>query len=530
MSHDELVRDLGTVARSGSRAFLEQLKARGEGKDLSLIGQFGVGFYSAYLVADRVEVVSRAAGQEEAWRWRSDGKDTFFVDSDTRPTHGTSIVLFLRDDQKEFLDDWRLKDLVRRYSDYVSHPIRIGDETVNRASALWQRPKAEITDVQYRDLYKHLTHAAVDPVGWTHFRIEGSQEFVGLVFVPGEAPFDLDLDQGRRRKGLRLFVRRVFIMEDCEELLPPWLRFVRGVVDSDDLPLNVSRELLQDSAAVRAIKKQVTKKTLDLLESIAADRPADYAKVWDAFGVILKEGLATDLEHRDRLARLARFRSSHGEGTTSLAEYVARMKPDQPAIYYVLGETLTAASTSPHLEALRQRGYEVLFMTDAVDEWATEALREYEKKPLVSAMRADLKLDGTEEQKKARDEQGKALAPVLERMKKTLGDRVADVQPSDRLVDSPCCLVRGEHGPHAFVERLLRERGHTVPRGRRVLEVNGGHPLVQRLERLVADQPDSPRIDPLIDVLYGQALLTEGSALEDPNQFSQNLTRLLADL
>lgn len=537
MTHDELVRDLGTVARSGSRAFLDALKARGEGKDLALIGQFGVGFYSAYLVADRVEVVSRAAGQADAWRWRSDGKDAFFVEPDTRETRGTSIVLYLKEDQKEFLDDWRLKDLIRRYSDYVSHPIKVfargpspasvvDGETVNKASALWQRPKAEITDEQYKEFYRHLTHATDDPVGWTHFRVEGTQEFVGLLFLPREAPFDLDM--GAKHRGVRLFVRRVFILDDCEELLPQWLRFMRGVVDSNDLPLNVSRELLQDSAAVRSIKKQLTKKSLDLLESTAKERPDDYKAVWQAFGPILKEGLATDYEYKDRIAGLARYRTSHGDEPTSLADYVARMKPEQPAIYYVLGESLKAASTSPHLEALKKRGYEVLVMTDPVDEWATESLREYEKKPLVSAMRADLKLDETPEEKKEREEQGKALAPMLERMTKALEDRVTEVKLSDRLTDSPCCLVRGEHATHAFVERLLRERGREVPQAKRILEVNGGHPLVKHLERLVETDPASPQIDALIDVLYGQALITEGSPLDDPNRFAQNLTRLLS--
>ncbi len=525
MTHEELVRDLGTVARSGSKAFLEHLKARGEGKDLSLIGQFGVGFYSAYLVADRVDVVSRAAGSAEAWHWRSDGKETFFVESDTRATHGTSITLHLKQDQREFLEDWRLKELVRRYSDYVSHPIRVGDETVNTASALWQRPKSEITDEQYRDFYKHLTHAADEPVGWTHFRVEGKQEFVGLLFLPREAPFDLEL--GSKHRGVRLFVRRVFILDDSEELLPPWLRFMRGVVDSNDLPLNVSRELLQDSDAVRAIKKQLTKKSLDLLESIAHERPDDYAKVWAAFGAILKEGVASDFEYKERLAGLLRYRTTHGDAPTSLREYVARMPVEQHAIYYVLGESLQSASTSPHLEALKKRGFEVLVMTDPVDEWATESLREFDKKPLVSAMRADLKLDETEDQKKEREEQTKTLAPLLARMKAFLGERVSDIKLSDRLTDSPSCLVRGEHGPHAFVERLMRERGHAVRKTQRILEVNGAHPLVKRLEKLVESSPSSPEVDALIDVLYGQALITEGSPLDDPNLFAQNLTRLL---
>jgi molecular chaperone HtpG len=418
-----------------------------------------------------------------------------------------------------------LTELVRRYSDYIGHPIKVGGETVNKASALWQRPKSEITDEGYKELYKHLTHAVDEPVGWTHFKIEGTQSFVGLVFLPARAPFDLD---ATRRRGIRLFVRRVFIMEDCEELLPPWLRFVRGVVDSDDLPLNVSRELLQDSAAARLIKTQVTRKTLDLLEEIAKERPADYARVWESFGAILKEGLATDATHKDRLARLARFRSSHDEDLTSLADYVARMKPEQPAIYYVLADSLKAAATSPHLEAFRDRGYEVLFLTDPVDEWATESLREFEKKPLVSAMRGDLNLAQTAEAKKEQEEQGKALAPLLERYKSVLGDRVKTVRLSERLTDSPCCLVVDEHAHHAFVERLLRERGHQVPRAPRALELNAKHPLVKHLQALLEADAASPRATALIEVLYGQALLTEGSPLEDPNAFAQNLTHLLS--
>lgn len=525
MTRDELVRDLGTVARSGSKALLEQLRAKGEGKDLSLIGQFGVGFYSAYLVADRVDVVSRAAGQEQAWRWRSDGKDTFYVDTDSRPTRGTSVILHLKADQREFLEDYRLKDLVRRYSDYVSHPIKIGGETVNTASALWQRPRSEVTDEQYKDFYKHLTHAADEPLAWTHFRVEGVQEFVGLLFIPRQAPFDLDL--GVKRRGVRLFVQRVFIMDDCEEVLPTWLRFLRGVVDSNDLPLNVSRETLQESATVRAIRKQLVKKALELLESIARERPEDYAKLWAAYGHVLKEGLTSDYEYKERLAGLARYRSTHGEGWTGLADYVARMKPEQPAIYYVLGESAAVAGSSPHLEALRKRGYEVLVMTDPIDEWATESLREFEKKPLVSAMRAELKIDVTEEERKERQEQGKAIAPLLERMKKALESRVSDVKLSERLDESPCCLVRGEHAPHAFIERLLRERGRTVPAHERILEVNGAHPLVEQLEQLVEKDASSPRIEALIEVLWGQALLTEGSPLDDPNRFSRNLTRLL---
>ncbi|HSP80762.1 MAG TPA: molecular chaperone HtpG, partial [Myxococcaceae bacterium] len=352
MTHDELVKNLGTIAHSGSREFLELVQQRGQ-KDVNLIGQFGVGFYSAYLVADRVEVVSRAAGKDgQAWRWSSDAKGSFTVEPAERATRGTSITLHLKEDQKEFLDGWRLRSLVTQYSDYVSHPIKLevekstgeGEEkkteksleVVNKASALWQRAKSEITDEQYQEFYKHLSHDWEPPLAWTHFRTEGNQVFTGLLFVPKHPPFDLN---SPTQRGVRLFVKRVLIMDSCEELLPQWLRFVRGVVDSDDLPLNVSREMLQDSAVVQAIRKHVTKKTLDLLEKLAKDKPEDYRKFWEGFGTVLKEGLAVEAEHREKLGNLLRYESTREEGLTSLAEYVGRMKEGQEAIYYVFGET-----------------------------------------------------------------------------------------------------------------------------------------------------------------------------------------------
>ncbi len=542
MSKEELVRDLGTVARSGSKAFLEQLAARGQ-KDASLIGQFGVGFYSAYLVADRVEVVSRAAGAKEAWRWASDAKATFTIEPAERRARGTSVTLHLRDDQKEFLEEWRLRGLVTRYSDYVSHPIRLlvtkteghgadakkttSLEQVNRASALWQRPKSEITDEQYDELYMHLSHDTEAPLARTHFKVEGTQEFAALLFVPRSPPFELRLSQ--KARGIRLFVKRVLIMEECEELLPEWLRFVRGVVDSDDLPLNVSREILQDSQAARTIKKQLVKATLDVLDGLAADKPDDYKTFWQSFGVLLKEGLAIDFEHRERLAKLMRYESSRGEELTSLADYVSRMPEGQEAIYYVLGESTKAIESSPHLEELRRRGYEVLFMTDAVDEWAAEGLREFSGKKILSAMRADLKLNETADQKKEKEEKSVQLRPLLDKMKSVLSSSVEDVRVSDRLTDSPCCLVLSGGGPHAFVDRLLRERGKDVPRAKRVLEVNAAHPVILALASLVEKDPSAERIHDWIEVLHDQALLTEGSALEDPNRFAKRVTALMTE-
>ena len=548
MSHDELVKNLGTIAHSGSREFLQMLTQRGQ-KDVSLIGQFGVGFYSAYLVADRVEVVSRAAGKDQqAWRWTSEAKGTFTVEPAERTSRGTSVTLHLKEDQKEFLDEWRLRSLITQYSDYVGHPIKLqvkkttdvidantGEktattdfETVNKASALWQRPKSELSDEQYQEFYKHLTHDFEPPLTWTHFKTDGHQQFTGLIFVPKRRPFDMDSQQ--KRRGVRLFVKRVFIMDDCEELLPPWLRFVRGVVDSDDLPLNVSRELLQDSAVVRSIHKHVVKKTLDQLEKLAKDKPEDYLAFWKNFGAILKEGLAADSEQREKLGALVRYESSRDEGLTSLSDYVSRMKEGQQAIYYVFGESRKALEGSPHLESLRKRGYEVLFLTDPVDEWAAQGLREFNGKPLVSALQADLKLQETDEEKREKEQHAQGLKGLTERIKEVLKESVREVRVSDRMTDSPVCLVLPEGGSPAFLERLLREHGKGAPRAKRILEVNPTHPVIEHLRKLHEQDAGSAQVGEWIELLHDQALLTEGSTLEDPNRFAKRMTGLLTQL
>jgi molecular chaperone HtpG len=548
MTHDELVKNLGTIAHSGSREFLEMLRQRGQ-KDANLIGQFGVGFYSAYLVADRVEVVSRAAGKDpQAWKWTSEAKGSFTVEPAERTSRGTAVTLHLKEDQKEFLDEWRLRQLITQYSDYVGHPIQLrvkkttdvidaktGEkttttafETINKASALWQRPKSEITDEQYQEFYKHLTHDYEAPLAWTHFKTDGNQQFTGLIFLPKNRPFDLDSNQ--RRRGVRLFVKRVFIMDDAEELLPPWLRFARGVVDSDDLPLNVSRELLQDSAVVRSIRKHVVKKTLDLLEKLSKDKPEDYTAFWKNFGAILKEGLAADSEHREKLGALVRYESSREEGLTSLADYVSRMKEGQQAIYYVFGESRKALEGSPHLETLRKRGYEVLYLTDPVDEWAAQGLREFNGKPLVSALQADLKLQETAEEKREKEQRAESIKSLTERIKEVLKDAVREVRVSDRLTDSPVCLVLPEGGSPAFLERLLREHGRSMPRAKRILEVNPAHPVIEHLNKLHARDAQSAQVAEWIELLHDQALLTEGSPLEDPNRFAKRMTALLTQV
>ncbi len=535
MTQQELVDNLGTIARSGSRAFLEQLQAA-DRKDLNVIGQFGVGFYSAYLVADRVEVTSRAAGSAEAFRWSSDAKDSFTITPTERADRGTSVTLFLKEDQKHFLDDYEIRDLVRRYSDYVSHPIMLrasGEEDaakkgefeiINKASALWQRSPSEVTKEQYEEFYRHLTHDLEAPLAYSHFRVEGNFLFAGILFIPKKAPFDLFNGQGKR--GIRLFVKRVFIMEDCEDVLPAWLRFVRGVIDSDDLPLNVSRELLQDSVITRTIRKQVIKRTLDRLDEVATSEPEAYKAFWSEFGVVVKEGLAVDAEYRDRVAELCRFATTHESGQTSLADYVSRMPEGQPAIYYAIGDSPAAVAGSPHLEGLRKRGYEVLLLSDPVDEWAIEALPRYKEKSLTSAMRADLKIDD----KKEENEQAKGIvAPLVDRMKAFLKGKVVDVRTSDRLTDSPVCLVIPAGSHHAPMEQMLRAAGRDVGPSRRILEVNPSHPLVKSLQALNEREPGSERLGEYVETLYDQAVLMEGGRLDDPNRFARRLTSLLQE-
>lgn len=538
MTHDELIKSLGTIAHSGTKKFLEAIQQGGQKPDVNFIGQFGVGFYSAYLVANRVEVTTRAAGSTDGWRWTSDAQDEFTVTAEESLPRGTSVVLHLKDETKEYADRWRLKELVTKYSDFVSYPILLPKErdekdegakefeAVNQASALWQRPKGEIDDDQYKTFYKHLTREEDAPLAWTHFRVEGSQEFTGLIYIPSKPPFDFD-NPGERRRGVRLFVKRVFIMDDCEALVPEWLRFVRGVIDSDDLPLNVSREILQDSSIVRAIRKQLVKKTLDLLDELAKDRADDYKAFWTSYGRVLKEALHREWEHRDRVAKLVRFESSHGDGLTSLADYVSRMKEAQEAIYYVLADSRRAAAESPHLEVLRKREYEVLYLTDVIDQWAAEGLREFDGKKLVSAQKAELKVPEDEEKKTEREAQKGALKGLFERALSVLGDKVRDVRASDRLTDSPVCLVVPDGGINPSLERILKAHGREVPQVKRILEVNPSHPLIEALRALADKDPSSERVRDSIEMLYEQALLTEGTSIEDPQRFARRLTALM---
>ena len=535
MSREELVEHLGTIAKSGTRELAQKLAEAKESGDLSLIGQFGVGFYSAYLVADRVEVVSRKAGTGEAHRWTSAAKGTFTVEPAERETHGTSVVLHLAEAHREYLDPVRLRGLVERYSDYLSWPVELrttkkqGDdyveafEKINQSSALWQRPRAQIEDDKARELYRHLTSDFDEPLAWRHFRVEGTQLFSGMLFVPSHAPWTMW--QPEAKHGVRLYVKRVFIMDDAAELLPSWLRFVRGVVDSEDLPLNVSRELLQDSRVVTTIKKQLVKQTLDMLEELAKERPADYVKFWAAFGPVLKEGLHAEPSRAAELAPLLRFHSSEDDGLTSLAEAKARMKEGQPALYYVLGESLAQAQHSPHIEALRKKGYEVLYLIDPVDPFAIGALTEFEGTPLESA--SDAKPGEGDEA--ADEDRGAALGDLRSRFRTKLQDEVSEVRLSARLVDSPVCLVMPPGGLPPHFERLLRATQKDLPKQKRILELNPSHPVIENLRRLLAEGKAVERVDEWIALLYDQAKIAEGTALDDPAAFTRRVTALLKD-
>lgn len=541
MTREELTQNLGTVAHSGTQEFLQKLsESKDEGSaDVALIGQFGVGFYSAYLVADQVTVLSRAAGETNAHRWVSDGQKSFTIETAARAEQGTDIVLHLKAGQHEYLTEHRVRGLVKRYSDYVGHPVELrverttgeGDEQktetayeqINEASALWQKSPSDVTDEQYTEFYKHFTHDWEPPLAKRHFRLEGTHEFAGILFVPTKPPFDLYTPEGKH--GLRLYVKRVFIMDDCNDLLPPWLRFIRGVLDSEDLPLNVSREMLQDSGIVRTIKKQIVKKSLDMFEELS--RGDRYGEFWKAYGAVIKEGLHMGSGQQDRVAKLARYESSKGEGLVSLAEYVERMQEGQTSIYYVLGATREIVEHSPHLEALAKKGYEVLFMTDAVDQWAVEGLKEFDDKPLVSAMDADLDLDGGEDESDEAKESADDLDGLLARFRTVLQEQVSEVRVSKRLTDSAVCLVMPKGGMPPYIERLMRLQDDTLPTTKRILELNPDHALTANLRRIHEADADSAELAEWIELLHDQALLAEGSPIERPARFAKRLADLM---
>ena len=546
MTEEQLVRDLGTVARSGTRELAEKLKLatkKEEGKDgspiPSFIGQFGVGFYSGFLVADKIEVISRAAGSEQAFKWSSSGTDSFSVAPAERDEVGTSVVLHLKEECASYAEEHTLRNLVRTYSDFISYPIELlvkrdsekeGEkekfEAINQASALWMRSKKDITDAQYDELYRHVSHDWEAPLARTHFQVEGTQMFSGLLFIPKNPPFDLFSSETKH--GVRLYVRRVFIMDDCEELLPRWLRFVRGVIDSDDLPLNVSRELLQDSATVRTIKKQVIRRVLDLLLEVAENKPDDYSKFFRQFGAVLKEGLHFDPAHKDKLGKLVRYESTQTNSEApyvSLDEYVKRMPMAQPAIYYAVGPSRALLDKSPQLEALKKRGFEVLLMTDGVDQFALDGLSEWEGKPFANAVEADLDIkneDGEDPKAPEGD-----FAPLLMRAKEVLSEHVSEVRVSKRLTDSPVCLVIPKGGLPPHIERLIRAQRGELPNQKRILELNPTHPVVVRLQTDAVGDASTDKLKESIEMLYDQALLAEGSPLPDPSRFVARVAALM---
>jgi len=538
LTREEAVSNLGTIARSGTAEFFRSLSGDQQ-KDSQLIGQFGVGFYSAFIVSDRVEVVSRKAGvsAEAGVRWESSADGEFTVETVTRQERGTSVTLHLKADAKEFADGYRLRSLIRRYSDHIGFPVRMRKEgqasldyeVVNQAKALWTVPRADINDEEYKQFYQYIAHDFTDPLAWSHNKVEGKREYTSLLFVPSRAPFDLF--QREATRGLKLYVRRVFIMDDAEAFLPTYLRFIKGVIDSNDLPLNVSRELLQQDPEVDAIKSGLTRRVLDLLTKLAKDEPEKYATFWKEFGSVLKEGVAQDTANRDRLLPLLRFASTHTEGsepTTSLIQYVERMKPGQERIYYVIAESVAAARSSPYIEKLKERGLEVLLLAERVDEWVMGQLSTFQEKPFKDAARGDLELGGleSEEEKKQHDTEVKESGDLLKRIKDAVGDRVESVRASTRLKDSPAVLVLGEHDLGVNMRRIFAAAGQKVPDSKPALEVNVAHPIVKYLESIA----DAQQFAELANLVCDQAGLAEGGQLANPAEYVQRLNRLLVRL
>jgi molecular chaperone HtpG len=540
MSREEAVSNLGTIARSGTKEFFTKLSGDQQ-KDAALIGQFGVGFYSGFIVADKITVETRRAGlpAAEAVRWESHGDGEFTIESIERSQRGTSITLHLREDQYELLSSWKLKQIIQKYSDHVGLPILMQketwdqeksemvkqdeDDTVNQASALWTRSKSEITDEQYKQFYQHLSHDHDEPLAWTHNRVEGRSEYTQLLYIPAHAPFDLwDRNQ---RGGLKLYVKRVFIMDDAEQLLPSYLRFTKGVVDSADLPLNVSREILQESRDVKAIRDGVSKRVLSMLEELAENEKDKYIGFWKEFGQVLKEGIGEDQPNKERIAKLARFASTHNdtaEQSVSLADYVSRMKPEQATIYYVTADSWAAAKSSPHLEVFRKKGVEVLLLSDRVDEWMISFLNEFDGKPLASVARGDLDLGAlNDEEKKVQEEIGETYKPLVEKMKEVLKDKAKDVRLTFRLTESPSCLVADEGDMSGYLQRMLKQAGQDAPAVQPILEVNPEHALVKQLT------VESAGFDDWCHLLFDQALLAEGGRLEDPASYVRRTNNLL---
>lgn len=546
MSREDVIANLGTIAKSGTAEFIKNLSGD-QKKDSKLIGQFGVGFYSAFIVADQVDVYTRKAGlsADEAVLWSSKGEGEFDIQTISKEERGTRIVLHLKADDLEFADGWRLRNVIKKYSDHIDLPIELPKEVydekeedkkdtiewevVNRASALWTRPRTEVTDEDYQEFYKHISHDFENPLAWSHNKVEGKLEYTSLLYIPSRAPFDLY--QRDMNRGLKLYVNRVFIMDQADEFLPLYLRFVKGIVDSNDLSLNVSREILQKDPVIDSMKSALTKRVLDMLEKLSKNEPEKYTTFWKAFGQVLKEGPAEDYANREKIAGLLRFASTHentNEQKVSLADYLSRAKADQDKIYYLTGESYEQIQNSPHLEIFRKKGIEVLLLTDRVDEWLMNYLPEFDGKKLADVARGDLdlgKLD-SEEDKQAQEKVAKEKGPLLEHIKKVLADQVSDVRISHRLTESPAILAIGEQDLGLQMRQILEASGQKLPESKPIFEINPQHPLVEKLDK----ETDDARFDDLTHVLFDQAALAAGNNLKDPASYVKRLNKLLIEL
>ena len=535
MSRDELIEHLGTIAKSGTAEFLQQMTGD-QKQDAQLIGQFGVGFYSAFIVADKVVVESRRAGlaTDQGVRWESDGKGEFTIEPIERAARGTCVTLHLKDDEKEFAEAFRIETLIRKYSDHIAFPVTLNDhakeaeeaKVVNAATALWTRSRSDISDDEYKEFYKHLSHDFADPLRWSHNKVEGKRQYTSLLYIPKSAPFDLWNREAPR--GLKLYVQRVFIMDDAEQFLPIYLRFVKGIVDSSDLPLNVSRELLQQSPDLQSMRTALTRRVLDMLDKIASGDPDDYAEFWAQFGQVLKEGAIEDHGNKDNLAKLLRFATTNSDSEKqdqSLSDYVARMKEGQDKIYYILSESYATAAASPHQEQLRERGIEILLLTDRIDPWLVDALTEFDGKSLQDVSRAKLELPDSKDEASV-NAMNDEHQPLLDKIKKALKDRVEAVSVSQRLVDSPACVVSSEEELSPQIRRMLEASGQAIPESKPILEINVSHPL---LERLSAESEEN-RFGDLSRIVLDHALLAEGSQLDDPAEYVKRMNKLLLEL
>jgi molecular chaperone HtpG len=543
MSRDEVIDNLGTIAKSGTAQFLQKLSGD-QKKDSQLIGQFGVGFYSAFIVADKVVVTTRRAGTaaNEAVRWECTGEAEFTVETVEKATRGMQVELHLKEDAIEFADGWRLRNIIKKYSDHIAIPVVmlkeqfeedkkdvIEDEVVNTATALWTRSRTDVTEEEYKEFYKHISHDYTEPLSWSHNRVEGNLDYTSLLFIPAKAPFDLYNRDGSR--GLKLYVQRTFIMDDAEQFLPLYLRFIKGVVDSNDLSLNVSREILQKDPNIDAMRSALTKRVLDMLSKMATGEAEKYNKFWKEFGQVLKEGPAEDFTNREKIAKLLRFASTHAdteEQLQSLDDYIARMKEGQEKIYYTVAENYNTAKSSPHLEVFRKKGIEVLLLNDRVDEWLMSHLLEFDSKSFQDIGKGQLdlgKLD-SEDEKKAQEQVAEAKKPLLERVKQALGDEVSEVRITHRLTDSPACVVVGEHDMGAQMRRILEAAGQKVPDSKPIFELNPEHPLVIKLEA----ESSENRFSDLAHILFDQASLAEGAQLQNPAAYVQRLNKLLLEL